>query len=121
VEISIAGGATARFGISTLRRLNRSAISTTRYWLNAGFDERSLYDKELLSGVTGCNEHQGRRHFLPWFERIVGVTPADLESVLEEIPAAEWLPAGESRTRWLEYLLRRREVALEVLSPLLRA
>jgi hypothetical protein len=84
--------------------------------MSAGFDERSLYDKALLSGVSGCTERQGKQHFLPWFERIFGVTPEDLETVLEEIPA-EWLPTAEARSRRLDYLLRRRDVTLEVLAP----
>ena len=87
------------------------------HWIDRNFDEEWLNDDEVLSGFSGrggarSESIQRASHFQPAIDRMMSIGEAELQLILDEIPA-EWDISDSSREQWLKYFLLRRNVAAQ--------
>lgn len=90
------------------------------HWLDGGFDDAWLSDRELLSGVAGIEGRQQAPHYADARRLLEGMSESALQVVLATVPE-EWLGAAwpsarpdDLRERWEDMLGSRRRVVLDV-------
>jgi hypothetical protein len=89
------------------------------HWITAGFTKEMLDDRELLSGFDGTGTVKSKTaqrpdHFDPSVRRLCSMTDAEVNQAVREIPA-EWGLCESERCVWVERLLDRRKIVLEIL------